>query len=711
MGKYYLGLCVEFPTKIAGTASAISPRQMDHPLLAVLHAHLDYLAFTSAILLVAIFLHRRLRPSGRVALGAWLLMVALLFGGWFATDQAGRRERLRMQRMVEGYAPTYARELERMGHQAITLETDPEAPLYWQMIEAEKRWLAANPSVNDIYTMRILPDGRTVLMVDSETDYDRDGKFEGEREERTAIGEVYEETFPAAARAYATGEPTFEEEMVTDRWGTWVTAVVPMRDKNGAVEAILCVDFEATTWFAAMKRARLTTIGYLGALFLIFAALSGLASQQIATRDLAARQREQEALGLEKRKLETLVNSIDGIVWECEVPSYRFTFVSRQCERILGYTPEQWMAAPSFWRDKLHPEDAWAYEYCGKMVAGKRPYHYDYRMLAADGRTVWIRESGAILCDEKGEPTLVRGVFLDITEQKAAAEELEDTHRALMDSSRKAGMAEVATGVLHNVGNVLNSVNVSTNVINERLRASKTASLTQVAALLRAQNGGLAEFLTNDPRGKLVPELLGRLAETLSEEQSAIRDEAGSLVKNVAHIRDIVAMQQSFASRSGCIEQLPPSELIEDALRMNTASLARHDIEIVRDFAAIPAIPVDRHKALQILVNLIRIAKQSMDAHKPERKVLTLSIAESGDGLVRLAVRDTGGGILPENLPRIFGHGFTTKKDGHGFGLHSSANAAREMGGTLRVESDGLGTGATFLLELPLSTPTPVAEA
>ena len=407
------------------------------------------------------------------------------------------------------------------------------------------------------------------------------------------------------------------------------------------------------------------------------------------------------ALELERRKLETLVDSIDGIVWERDAPDNRFTFVSRQCERILGYAPEEWMAAPTFWKDRLHPEDAWAFDHCGKMIGDGRPYSCDYRMVARDGRTVWIRESGAVLCDETGGPVLARGVFFDITAQKSSAEELEDMHRALIESTRRAGMAEVTTGVLHNVGNVLNSVTVCTGVINERLHASTSGNIAEIAALLRSQNGSLAEFFTSDPRGRLVPELLGRLAESLREEQISIRDEAGALVKYVGHLRDIVSIQQSAATYSGCTEPVDPCALVEDAVRMSAASLSRHDIEIVRDFADVPEIPVDRAKVLQILVNLIRNAKQSMEGHWSGSRVLTLSIREGGDGMVRIAVSDTGGGILAENLPRIFSHGFTTKKDGHGFGLHSSAHAAREMGGALHVESDGAGAGATFVLELP----------
>ena len=244
---------------------------------------------------------------------------------------------------------------------------------------------------------------------------------------------------------------------------------------------------------------------------------------------------------------------------------------------------------------------------------------------------------------------------------------------------------------------MLNSVNVSTSVINERLRTSKAASFAEVAALLRQQNGGLAEFLTTDPRGRLVPELLGRLAESLQEEQRAICEEAGALVKSVAHIRDIVAVQQNAATSSHSTEPIPPAVLVEDALRMNAASLAPHDIEIVREFAAVRAIPVDRHKALQILVNLIRNAQQSMVAHAAPCKVLTLTIREEG-GRMRIAGRaaDDQRRPPPAGDDRAFGgrsfqgRGPARERDARGF----HAGDARAGRGRHRGREGALRPGA-----------------
>jgi len=271
--------------------------------------------------------------------------------------------------------------------------------------------------------------------------------------------------------------------------------------------------------------------------------------------------------------------------------------------------------------------------------------------------------------------------------------------KELLETSRRAGMAEAATAVLHNVGNVLNSVNISTSLISEQIRNSKIPSLAKVAALLQEHAGDLPGFLANDPKGRQLPPFLAQLAELLKAEQTSILSESQTLLKNVEHIKDIVATQQGYARISGELEMMQISELLEDALRMN--GLEYNDVEIVREYGEIPPFPVAKQKAIQILINLIRNAKHALNDGGREPKRLTLRCGLNGNDMVKILVIDNGVGIPPENLERIFAHGFTTKKHGHGFGLHSSVLAAKEMGGTLTVHSDGPGTGATFTLELP----------
>lgn len=279
---------------------------------------------------------------------------------------------------------------------------------------------------------------------------------------------------------------------------------------------------------------------------------------------------------------------------------------------------------------------------------------------------------------------------------------LRKTQADLVAAARSAGMAEIATNVLHNVGNVLNSVNVSAGLILSRVRASKVDGLARTVQLMSEHADDLGTFLASDPKGKMLPGYLVQLAPLLAAEQRAVVDELVALGKSVDHIKEIIAAQQAHAGASGLIEAIRIHEVVEDALRMNAGGLARHQVVMQSDMTRIPELPLDRGRVLQVLMNLVRNARQAMEAVADDRAKLMLDAEIVGDQTLRIRVADTGVGIAPENLTRVFVHGFTTKKDGHGFGLHSAAIAAREMGGTLAVHSDGPGTGATFTLELPI---------
>ena len=290
---------------------------------------------------------------------------------------------------------------------------------------------------------------------------------------------------------------------------------------------------------------------------------------------------------------------------------------------------------------------------------------------------------------------------------KQAERELKELHRQFLEISRQAGKAEVATGVLHNVGNVLNSVNVSASLVVEKLRRSKASNLAKAAALLTARNGDLAEYLTNDPNGQKLPGYFAKLGEFFVTENAELLQEADQLGRNIEHIKEVVAMQQSYAKVSGVFENLPADRLVEDAIAMNIGAFERHGVAVGRQFAPVPLVHVDRHKVLQILINLLRNAKYALDEVKRIDKRITVSISRLSEQSVGIVIADNGIGISPENLTRIFAHGFTTKEEGHGFGLHSGALAARAMGGSLSVASPGTGHGATFTLELPVASSLP----
>lgn len=315
-------------------------------------------------------------------------------------------------------------------------------------------------------------------------------------------------------------------------------------------------------------------------------------------------------------------------------------------------------------------------------------------------------------CSEKLQREHAKALILanrqlekEMTEREQAQSEREQMHQQLVDSSRLAGMAEVATGVLHNVGNVLNSVNVSANVMLEKIGNNRVDLLSKASQELSRHQDDLAEFVTEDSRGRHFPKLLDQLAVSLQSDRDSQRDELRSLLENIEHIKQIVNRQQSFACVSGATELLELPQLLDDALRMHDTGLSRHDIEIVCEFDDAPPVLTERHKMMQILVNLIGNAKNALNETNRANRTMTLIVAIDGDH-VCIRVRDNGVGIEQANLTKVFTHGFTTRKEGHGFGLHSSALAAQELGGSLSVHSDGIGLGTTFTLRIPMKKET-----
>ncbi|WP_210644410.1 ATP-binding protein [Pseudomonas sp. Tri1] len=277
-----------------------------------------------------------------------------------------------------------------------------------------------------------------------------------------------------------------------------------------------------------------------------------------------------------------------------------------------------------------------------------------------------------------------------------------ETQAQLAAVARQAGMAEIATNVLHNVGNVLNSVNISAELVTRKLRTSKALGLGKAVQLMNQHADDLGEFMSHDEKGKLLPGYLNQLVDALALEQQSMTDELEQLSKSVDHIKEIVSAQQSYAGASSIAEAVQIKELIEDALRMNAGIIAARQITVVRDYAETPLLQLDKHRVLLILVNLIKNASSAMDDRPDRYPQITLHSAVQQGKTLTIKVIDNGEGIAPENLTRIFAHGFTTRKDGHGFGLHSCVLAAMEMGGSLEAHSDGPGKGAIFTLKLAI---------
>ena len=311
---------------------------------------------------------------------------------------------------------------------------------------------------------------------------------------------------------------------------------------------------------------------------------------------------------------------------------------------------------------------------------------------------------GAFSTDRLDAVTLIAGQLAVSLENALLYDRLEqrvrDQTRELLATARRAGMAQIATNVLHNVGNVLNSVNTSAHMLRNQVTQSRTVRLADLAQLLESNAADLANFFATDT-GRLVPNYVRDLAHALASEREQLLGELQRMDASVEHIKNVVAMQQSYAGAGALLEPVAMATLVDDTLRLQEAALARHGVTVVRNYASVERLTLDRTRVMQILVNLVENACHAMGRVAGQR-ILGVTVRQE-EGWALVEVSDNGCGITEGNLGRVFAHGFTTKAGGHGFGLHSCAVAAMEMGGTLGVHSEGVGAGAMFTLRLPMS--------
>ncbi|HEC18159.1 MAG TPA: PAS domain S-box protein [Gammaproteobacteria bacterium] len=299
-------------------------------------------------------------------------------------------------------------------------------------------------------------------------------------------------------------------------------------------------------------------------------------------------------------------------------------------------------------------------------------------------------------------------ILRDVTARKETEASLAEAQNQLVDAAHKSGMADMATGVLHNIGNILNSVNLSGEEIQRTAKNSKIAGLLKANDLLLQHQDNMGEFLTQDARGKKLPDYYIKMGKVLNDEIDTIKQESQELIKKTTMMKEVINTQQAYAKTGFHSEQLNLPELIEDALKIQQASLKKWGVRLTKEYADTPPCTGQKSKLLQVITNLIKNAKEAMNDNDQfnRPKELVIETGTLNNHAAYLKVKDNGCGISPDQLNKIFNHGFTTKESGHGFGLHSSANAMTEMHGSLKVDSDGVQKGACFTVTIPIEQST-----
>jgi two-component system sensor kinase FixL len=327
--------------------------------------------------------------------------------------------------------------------------------------------------------------------------------------------------------------------------------------------------------------------------------------------------------------------------------------------------------------------------------------HYETSLDAPDGERHYYSNQISAYETEAGSGMIT--IFTEVTRHRAAEVRIEGLRQELLQASHRAGMAEIATGVLHNVGNVLNSVNVSAESLMKELESSRLHLLGRTTAMLEENEARLAEFLTEDPKGRKLPALLGKLGQELAAERERLHTELSRLRKHIGLMRSIVEAQQSLAKLGDMTEPVRPDELIHQTLTMFQLDIESRVIDLRLELADLGTVLLDKQATLQVLANLVRNAIEALEAVERSRRLVIRLHAD--DHKLYFDVEDNGSGIHQEHLEKLFQHGFSTKPNGHGFGLHTSAIAARTMNGTLEAHSDGPGEGARIRFTLPRIVP------
>lgn len=343
---------------------------------------------------------------------------------------------------------------------------------------------------------------------------------------------------------------------------------------------------------------------------------------------------------------------------------------------------------PPFW------QTTWFYLLSALLIIGGVFSIYRYRVRSIRERNRQLEQQ----VTQRTEELRKKNDDLEST-----LEELEATKDELVEKAHKAGMADIATGVLHNVGNVLTSVNTSASLIEDTVRQSKLKGLIKANHMLREQIDRIEEFIANDPKGKNLLEYYLKLEGPLKGEQDKMLVQSQRLIDKIELINEIISAQQSYAGTGLNAESISLTDVVENALSLQAGSIERHGLHIEKDLQVTEQVVAQRSKLIHVLVNILKNAKEAMNDMDPNDKKIVIKTWQDSQQ-VHLSISDNGQGIKNEHKDKIFTQGFTTKKNGHGFGLHSSANYMTEMDGNIKVNCNGEMKGAEFIISLPLNS-------
>ena len=601
------------------------------------------------------YLWLRKMKFARLPWRTWILAAGVLGYGWHQSEQAGIRERHHLQSVMQDFARLYGDEMEVRGHWKLSNEVATNDPLYLALIETEKTWENMNPDVSDIYTLRKRPDGKNVFIVDSETDYNHNGKYDEEREQRTPVGEVYDKADEGLEQAFR-GEANFEFKPITNRWGTWVSAFVPLHDPAGRVEGVLGVDFDAHEFAAIIANAQLRVMGLLTVVLLVLLGSGTLNS--LLRAQIAERKQTEESLRLLGSAVEQSKESILITDAQLDLPGPRIVFVNPAFTQMTGYTAGEIIGKTP--RILQGPNtDRAVRERLRQTLARGEAFHAEAINYRKDGTEFAIEWDIAPIRNARGTLTHFVSIQRDMTGRKRLEEQL-------MQSQKLESVGKLAGGVAHEFNNIM------TLVI------------------------GHSELLLNDLPAQ----------DRLYHSAQAIRKAADRVATLT---RQLLAYGRRQLLRPGRLDLNQTLGHMEGMFR----HLLGSGVEIIIQPAAdLHIVHADAGQLEQVIMNMVLNAHDAMpNGGKLILETRNVTIGGENTELdseclpgnyVMLAIADTGSGMSPEVKARVFEPFFSTKDvgKGTGLGLATCYGIVKQSGGHILVETEP-GKGTTFKVYLP----------
>jgi len=285
-------------------------------------------------------------------------------------------------------------------------------------------------------------------------------------------------------------------------------------------------------------------------------------------------------------------------------------------------------------------------------------------------------------------------------ELASVRKQLTEAELVLVNQAHEAGVAEMAVGVLHNIGNAITPAKVGTSILLKNLTESPLRN--HLATAIAPLKDVLEKSDLAEAEKRRYMSILTLLPDSIKDEYDRTIAEIHKIRDKQEHVESIISLQMKYSHMVGTERKVSLSRMADDAINMLEESLRKRDIHIEKQFGTIPDIRAEESKLLQILVNLIKNAYESMDHITSGRTLWLKTFVDPEQAYVCLAIRDNGVGFEAAAHEKLFAYGYTSKARGSGFGLHCSLTYLKAHQGKITAHSDGVGQGSEFTIYLPI---------